>query len=109
MADISRMQKLPRAQQKTLLDEVAKSQRAIYTITLNANGTYTAASSMDKKPGDADSGTWVQVGNSVKLTSTKKDAEKAGTVTFKMAPSGKTMSMDLPPMQGITGKLVMSR
>jgi hypothetical protein len=109
VVDTSKMKQVTPAQRKALLAQVTASQNATYTLILNANRTYVARSSMDRKPSDADSGSWIQVASTVKLTSTKKADLKPGGWALQMSANGKTLTLDLPPAQGITGKLVFSR
>ena len=98
-------------QQKQMVDQgMAQIKSMVLTLNFKAGGAYVAtATGGPMKKTDTQTGTWKQTGNNVVLTQKKKDGTPGKPETFKLAPNGKTLTLDMPAQGGMTGQVVFVR
>jgi hypothetical protein len=108
LIDTSKMKKVGDPQQQAMIEKgIAAGRNMVITIVMKANKTYVASMSGGPQS-PPDSGTWSLKGNTVTMTSNKKNG-KSQSQPFTLSADGKTMSMSMPPMMGATAKVVFKR
>lgn len=107
--DTSKMQKVKDPKMQQMIDQgIAKAKSMVISLSIKADKTYTASASGSGAPADKDNGTWKLAGNTLTLTSLKKDSAQKPQA-FTMSSDGKTLTLSLPSGQGASAKVIFKR